>query len=240
MNTTKQGLVDKCNKIKASYDGLRNLIHGIEELPDIHFEIGQKNLNGTTRYVFNSRSIQAIMAEYERSGYAEEDGWFIDAWEGEESIADISPPAPKPHITKGEFKVEMAKDKFTFKSKVMFEINKKVVTGTVGDSGNPCVHYQLETVFRSSDPMDCQKEWARKQYSDDGYVMDIRVAPNGEESYHFADIDTDSMSMETSKEPPPVYNKAWLIDVIRYHMNHNQTPQATADKILEAYKGNQS
>jgi hypothetical protein len=121
----------------------------------------------------------------------------------------------------------------------MFEINKKVVVGTVGDLGNPTVHYELETVFRSSDPVDCQEEWIRKQYSEDDYVMDIRVAPDGEESYHFADIDTDSMSMKTNTEPAPLYNRAWLIDVIRHHMNHNQTPQATADKILEVYRGNQ-
>lgn len=238
MGTKKQELMDAVEENSMQSVKLYNLAHAfivnlpLEE-PNIYFEIGQKNPDGTTRCVYSSKSIRRTMNEYAASSYTEEDGFSIDVWENGEAVADIDngkEPPPEPHITKGEFKVEMIKDK----QKVMFEINKMEAGSTVASAESPCVHYQLQTVFRSNDPVDCQKEWVRRGYVESEYVMDIRVAPEGNESYHFADIDTDTMTdiggdaVELEED-----DSEMIMELIE---NYKHAPKLLAAKLTARYR----
>jgi hypothetical protein len=206
---TKKDILDKMEKIKAEQCGLLVMLHRIDEA-EIRFEIGQQNSNGTSRCVYSSKSIQRTLSEYASNGYTEEDGYLIDVWENDRPAADITA-----HGSEAK------------KAKVMFEINKKVAVGTTNMEA-PEVVYMYETVFRSISPTDCQKEWVRKGYTKDGYVMDIREAPEGKEHHHVADINIDSMV----KKAPRENDRSMLLELIG---EYSHKPLVLAEKIAEKY-----
>jgi hypothetical protein len=212
----KQDLLDKMKKINAEQCGLMVMLHRIDEA-NIRFEIGQSNPNGTTRCIFSSKSIKRTISEYAHNEYTEKDGYRIDVWEGDQPIADIS-------LITGNEENKTAR--------VRFEINKKVVVGTTGDGYEPRMVYGCETVFRSASAMDCHKEWARMGYTKDDYVIDVREAPEGEESYHVADIDTDSMV----KAVPKTCGGSWLVDLIKSHRQYS-SDTVVGGKDIDAIAG---
>lgn len=224
MSTTKDELMNKARKIVDHHAGLLNLIHGIEDMPDIHFEIGHMQQNGESVGVYVSRDLTQVLKHWRDAGLKEQDGYGVDAWQDGKPVADIMMP-----LWAGGRGKKVAK--------VMFEINKKTISasGTVGDLGNPTINYDLETVFRSTMPEDCQREWAEKRYTKDDYVMDIRIAPEGKESYHFADIEV--ASMVDTKPKAFTDERLKVLDML---LSHKGKPLELAEAIVQMYKGDKS
>jgi hypothetical protein len=213
----KNELFDKMASIKAHTAGMLVLLHRLEEAPSIHFEIGlYKDGKSTLQYA--SKDMLKVLEMWHSSGMKQEEGFRIDVWQNEEPIADID-------MSTGKEKTP----------KVLFEINKKVV---IDRSVVNAPKYEYESVFRSVSAIDCRKEWKTRRYTQKDYVMDIREAPEGEESYHVADIDIDSMA---KNYVPKKHDRGWLVDLIKAHNQLGKITGGTdidamlADKISAAY-----
>lgn len=229
MGTRKKELFDKMESIKAHTAGLLVLLHGLEEKPNVHFEIGHTDAKGHTKCVYTSTSINRVLNEYSLQAYTEKDGYLVDAWEDGNPAADIS--------------THTAKKKSA--AKVMFEINKKRIAdlniypkagGFTSVDSELNTTFEYETVFRSTSMIECRGEWMRKMYTSETHVIDIREAPEGQESYHVADIDINSMT----KEVPRKYGKDWLVSLIKNHVDGDKgkvlgIPEQLAERIMQVY-----
>jgi hypothetical protein len=227
MSTTKKELQDKMELIRSHQAALLNLVYALETKPEIHFEIGRMKKDGTTERMYSSKSISDTLRDYALNGYSPATGYLIDVWENDAPVADIS---------------SNEKLALVGKSRLLFQINKKIAISTEGDMESPTIAYEYETVFRSSSVIDCRTEWIRKEYNKEEYVMDIREAPEGKETYHVADIDINSMVVE---EAPKKYGKDWLVSLIKIHIRGCEgvalgVPEQLAERILQVYKGEQA
>lgn len=169
-------------ELKKGLAGLIHAVGSLEEPLDIHFEIGWQGLGEQTRCIYGSKSLAETMKEYAKNGWSEKDGYYIDAWEGGNPVADIMANG---HVTRNKKARPQA-------VKVHFEINKRTV------SDIPEVKYDWAAVFKSDSAFECRDEWGRKEYSQPEYSFDIREARDGKESYHVADIDISSFDVLSS------------------------------------------
>lgn len=213
MEVKKQDLFDKLAKVNAELSGLHVLLHRLEETPDLRFEIGKTETDGKTKCIYSSRSINRTLNEYAENEYTEEKGYHIDVWENDSAAADITIHGNPRSM-----------------AKVVFEINKKTLVrnGTV-------MEYVHETIYKSSSPSACTQEWHRRGCSfTAGYVMDIREAPDGKETYHVADIDIQSIALV-----PRSCGRDWLIQMIESRKDScditGMNATFIADIILDAY-----
>jgi hypothetical protein len=212
--SNKDELMAKTNQVSNHLSGLMVMLHRLEDKPNVHFEIGLYK-EGKSTLIYASRDINMVLKRWRETELTQEMGYRIDVWQDEMPVADIDMSSKK-------------------EIKVLFEINKKRVVG-IGTT-SPVFSTEYETVYRSASAIDCRGEWSRKRYTEPEYVMDIREAPEGEETYHVADIKIKTMV----KDVPRMYGKDWLESLIKNHVEGDKgkvlgMPEQLAERIMQVY-----